>query len=84
MVAAVIVSLPHDPANVISDECDTTAYPIRDLNSSVEGERQLDADDRDPVFVDANDRARAESCRIDDVLDIFGRQFSEHISVLSV
>lgn len=76
------------PRNLIDEmrqvSLDITASSIRNLRSVIKSQGDLDLDDDVTTWVDIRMRPRAEPCSIDCVLDTFEREFSGHISVLSM
>ena len=78
-------SLPRDLIDEMRQvSLDITASSIRNLRSTIKSQRDLDLDDDITTWVDIRMRPRAEPCSIDCVIDTFEREFSGHISVLSV
>lgn len=78
-------SLPRDLIDEMRQvSLDITASSIRNLRSTIKSQRDLVLDDDITTWVDIRMRPRAEPCSIDCVIDTFEREFSGHISVLSV
>ena len=78
-------SLPRDLIDEMRQvSLDITASSIRNLRSVIKSQGDLDLDDDVTTWVDIRMRPRAEPCSIDCVLDTFEREFSGHISVLSM
>lgn len=78
-------SLPRDLIDEMRQVSpNITASSIRNLRSIIKSQGDLDLDDDITTWVDIRMRPRAEPCSIDCVLDTFEREFSGHISVLSM